>query len=76
MKNLGITETEAKMFNEISAIMDKYSETTRPFGMSLIHSHFELSKNEVLHETNDKNKRVLIVKLYVVKPKCTNLHLI
>ncbi|MBK9638164.1 MAG: hypothetical protein IPO63_10235 [Bacteroidetes bacterium] len=44
MKNLGITEAEAKMLNEISVIMDKYSNTTLPFGMSFIHFHFEFSK--------------------------------
>ncbi len=58
----GLTDSEQQMFHEVSEILNKYKGTTRNFGFSLIHSHFHLKKDEMLHETNNKIERYMLIR--------------
>ena len=58
---MDLSTSEQALFDEISTILEKYKGKTREFGVHLVHSHFHLKKNEVLHETHDKIKRTLSV---------------
>jgi hypothetical protein len=62
VKNLGLTVTENKMISEIALVFNKYKESTRQFGLHLVHSHFDVNASEVMHETNDKLGRNSIVR--------------
>jgi hypothetical protein len=57
-----LSSSEKSMFNEIAVILNNYKGSTRNFGLSLIHSHFLLKKDEALHETNNKKTRTLTVR--------------
>lgn len=58
----GLSASEQKMFAEISRIFYKYKNETREFGLSLLHSHFNVKRNEILHETNDKSNRTMQIR--------------
>jgi hypothetical protein len=70
----GLNEAEQNMFLEISAVMQKYKEKTRSFGISLLHSHFPLLANEILHETNNKEKRVMTIRPVLNKKVSKKAH--
>jgi hypothetical protein len=46
----------------VKFIFEKYKWQTRDFAIQLLHQHFLLSKDEILHETNDKASRILLIK--------------
>jgi len=58
---LNLNEVELKMFREISNVLQKYDGKTRKFGLQLIHSHFPLKSEEILHETHDKERRKMLI---------------
>jgi len=51
-----IDETDAECLEEIRAVLQKYNCLSR-FGISLLHSHFDLEDDEILLETTDVSKR-------------------
>lgn len=53
---------EQKMLREIAGVFSKYGDTVRNFGVHLEHSHFDLNVGEVMHETNDPSKRLLLIR--------------
>jgi hypothetical protein len=61
-KTLQLSNSEIDMMNEISQVFSKYSGKTRHFGLQLVHSHFEMDKDEILYETHDKESRTLTTK--------------
>ena len=54
-----LSSEERKMMKEVGSIFSKYKGKTRQFGLQLIHSHFQLAEDEILHETHNKRNRVL-----------------
>lgn len=59
---LGLSDIEIKMFDEVFSVLEKYKGQTREFAIQDLHSHFPISTEEVLHETHDCNSRTLMVK--------------
>lgn len=57
-----LTQDELMMFKDVAAVFSRYNGRTRNFALQLVHSHFDLNKGEVLHETNDEQKRELVIK--------------
>lgn len=62
MKNttpkLGLSQIELEMFQEIGQVMKKYkNKMNRKFGLCLIHQHFEIKNDEILHEENNPIER-------------------
>jgi hypothetical protein len=62
-----LTPAEENMMREIFEVMNKYSKATRAFGVNLVHSHFQLKKGEILYETHNKEKRILITNAVIKK---------
>jgi hypothetical protein len=60
--DIQLSKSEKAMFGEIFSILKKYNGSTRAFGMQLIHTHFDVGYNEILHETHDEEKRILKIK--------------
>ena len=61
MAQLNLNRTEIKMLKEVSLILKKYNKDKK-FGIQLLHSHFNIDADEILHETNNKVKRQLLTK--------------
>jgi len=59
---LQLSKNERDMMKEISQVFSKYSGKTRQFGLQLIHSHFDIDKDEILYEVHDKQSRTLITR--------------
>lgn len=59
--HLQLSSVEIQMMQEVFAVMNKYQQKTRQFGINLIHSHFPMQENEILYETHNKEKRTLHV---------------
>lgn len=59
---LQLSATEIEMANEVFGVLSKYKGKTRQFGLHLIHSHFPISKDEVLYETHNFHKRTLEIR--------------
>lgn len=57
-----LSQVEKDMFREVAAVISKYKDQTREFGMCLVHEHFGVANDEIMHETNDPVSRVLIAK--------------
>lgn len=62
--SLQLSSIEEKMFREIFQIFSKYKKGTRSFGVHLVHSHFPISEQEILYESNDKEKRILSISVH------------
>ena len=51
-----IGESDAECLKEIRTVLEKHNCLSR-FGVSLLHSHFNLAEDEILLETTDVSKR-------------------
>ncbi len=51
-----IDESDAECLEEIRSVLQKHNCLSR-FGVSLLHSHFDLKEDEILLETTDISKR-------------------
>ena len=57
-----LSQSEIDLFREVATVMKKYEGKTREFGMCLVHKHFSVNQDEIMHETNDPVTRTLTVK--------------
>ncbi len=53
---VGYTEQDKPLFDELYEVLKKHNALDR-FGVSLLHSHFPMSENEVLLESTDTISR-------------------
>lgn len=51
-----IDDADAPCLEEIRQVLEKHGALTR-FGVSLLHSHFDLAEDEMMLETTDQDKR-------------------
>ncbi len=56
-------EADAALFAELKAVLERHGATAR-FGVTLLHTHFEIGADEVLVETCDAATRTLVTKPY------------
>jgi len=56
-----LSEEDHNCFAEIRGILEKYGNLQR-FGVCLLHQHFDLAEDEVLTESWDPERRLLISK--------------
>lgn len=52
------SKTELELFEEIAKIISRYPELKGKYAIGLVHAHYPVSADEVLHETSDKANRV------------------
>jgi hypothetical protein len=53
-------DDDRELVAELRAVLDRYGALDR-FGITLLHSHFDLEDNEILVETVDPESRVLTI---------------
>ena len=53
-------DDDRRVMDEVKAILEKHGALER-FGLTLLHSHFDLAPDEILVETVDVSKRTLKV---------------
>lgn len=58
METHELTDHDEKCLEELQSVIEKYNLTGK-FGVSLLHKHFEIEKDEVLLEKNDPVTREL-----------------
>lgn len=56
-----ISDEDRKCFEEVRQVLTKHGRQRR-FGLTLLHQHFPVAKNEVMLETNDPKKRTLVMR--------------
>lgn len=56
------SQQESDLFNELKKILQKFRGAERKFGIFLDHKHFEIKKDEVMHEKNDPKGRILLIR--------------
>lgn len=61
ISEMSILETDAQCFREIRDVLKKYDALDR-FGLTLIHSHFEIGEDELMMELTDAANRTHTVK--------------
>ncbi len=61
----------ADIFNEVSAIMSRYSHIKRTFGIHLVEERFPLRPSEVMYETCNKQNRVVALRPVVLTDLAT-----
>jgi hypothetical protein len=52
-----IGERDADLLSDIRVVLAKHGVLNR-FGLTLLHKHYDLQRDEVLHETTDEENRV------------------
>jgi hypothetical protein len=56
------TEADNPLFNELAEVLKKYGAESR-FGITLLHKHFDISKDEMLLEYTDEAARIQTIQV-------------
>ncbi len=56
-----VDETDQIIFDEVREVLERHAALHR-FGLTLLHTHFEVSEDEVLVESIDKESRTLTLR--------------
>ncbi|MDH7911354.1 hypothetical protein [Winogradskyella sp. SYSU M77433] len=61
-----INDSDTECLKEIKEVLKKYNSLDR-FGITLLHKHFELDKDEILIEAVDEENRIQIIKPFKIE---------